>query len=98
MANVNVTYQEMTAAGDRLRAGRSEIETQLQQLQRLVEQLVGGGYVTDASSKAFSSSYEEFNSGVRQTVLGLDGMADYLATAARTFEEADSQLAGALRR
>jgi WXG100 family type VII secretion target len=98
MANVSVTYQEMTAAGDRLRAGRAEIETQLQQLQRLVEGLVAGGYVTDASSKAFSGAYDEFTTGVRQTVLGLDGMADYLRAAAQAFEDADTQLAGQLRR
>ncbi len=97
MANVNVTYDEMKAAGDRLKAGREEIEGNLQQLKRLVDDLVGGGYVTDSSSKAFQSSYEEFNTGATKTIEGLNGMADYLKAAADTFEKADSELASALK-
>lgn len=97
MANVNVTYDEMKAAGDRLRAGREEIEGNLQQLKRLVDDLVGGGYVTDTSSKAFQSSYDGFNTGATTTIEGLNGMADYLKAAADTFQKADSELASALK-
>ena len=97
MANVQVTYQEMKSAGDRLKAGREEIEGNLQQLQRLVADLVGGGYVTDSSSKAFQSSYDEFTKGASQTIEGLNGMADYLKAAAETFERADTELASALK-
>ena len=97
MANVNVTYQDMKSAGDRLRAGREEIEGNLQQLQRLVEDLVNGGYVTDSSSKAFQSSYDDFTKGASRTIEGLNGMADYLKQAADTFERADSELASALK-
>ena len=97
MANVNVTYQEMTAAGDRLKAGREEIEGMLSQLKRLVDDLVSGGYVTDSSSKAFQSSYDEFNTGATKTIEGLNGMADYLKAAADTFENADRELANALK-
>lgn len=97
MANVNVTYQDMKSAGDRLRAGREEIEGNLQQLQRLVEDLVNGGYVTDSSSKAFQSSYDDFTKGASRTIEGLNGMADYLKAAADTFERADSELASALK-
>ncbi len=97
MANVNVTYGEMQAAGDRLKAGREEIEGNLTALQRLVADLVAGGYVTDSSSKAFQSSYDEFTEGAKQTIEGLNGMADYLKKAADTFQDADTQLAGALK-
>jgi WXG100 family type VII secretion target len=98
MANVNVTYQDMNAAGDKLVAGRQEIETQLSQLKRLVDELVAGGYVTDSSSKQFQSSYEEFNTGVTKTIEGLDGMGSYLKQAAQTFQDADTQLASSLNR
>ncbi len=97
MSNVNVTYDEMKAAGDRLKAGREEIEGNLQQLKRLVDDLVGGGYVTDSSSKAFQSSYDEFNTGATKTIEGLNGMLDYLKAAADTFQKADSELASALK-
>lgn len=97
MANVNVTYDEMKSAGDRLQVGREEIEGNLQRLKRLVDDLVGGGYVTDSSSKAFQSSYEEFNTGATRAIEGLNGMSQYLKAAADTFEKADQELAHALK-
>ena len=97
MANVNVTYDEMKAAGDRLKAGREEIETNLGTLQKLVNDLVQGGYVTDSSSQAFQTSYDEFTKGATRAIEGLNGMADYLKAAADTFQKADSELAAALK-
>lgn len=97
MANVNVTYEQMDSAAGKLESGQTEIEGQLSALKAQVDQLVNDGYVTDSSSKAFSQSYEEFNTGAKQVIEGLTGMAKYLRTAAQTFEEADSQLANALK-
>jgi WXG100 family type VII secretion target len=96
-ANLSVTYQEMSDAAARLRDGHQQIEAQLQTLHKLVNSLVTGGYVTDSSSKAFDSSYTEFNDGARKTVAGLEGMGHYLDRAAQTFQQADDQLASALR-
>ncbi|WP_456599680.1 WXG100 family type VII secretion target [Blastococcus sp. SYSU DS0616] len=98
MANVNVTYQQMEDAAGRLTNGRGEIDGMLGQLKALVDQLVAEGYVTDASSRSFSASYDEFTTGARNMVAGLDGMAQYLTQAAATFRDADAQLAGALGR
>ncbi|MGY1719303.1 MULTISPECIES: WXG100 family type VII secretion target [unclassified Blastococcus] len=98
MANVNVTYQQMEDAAGRLTNGRVEIDGMLGQLKALVDQLVAEGYVTDASSRSFSASYDEFTTGARNMVAGLDGMAQYLTQAAATFRDADAQLAGALGR
>jgi WXG100 family type VII secretion target len=96
MANVNVTYQQMQDAASRLTNGRQEIDSMLGQLKSQIDQLVADGYVTDRSSKQFQSSYEEFNTGARNMIEGLDGMGKYLQTAAQTFQDADTQLASAL--
>ena len=98
MANVNVTYQQMEDAAGRLSHGRTEIDGMLAQLKGLVDQLVAEGYVTDSSSKSFQASYDEFNTGAKNMIEGLDGMAAYLNQAAATFRDADTQLAGALGR
>lgn len=98
MANVNVTYAEMETAATKLKDGRTEIDGVLAQLQALVKDLVSGGYVTDASSKAFDASYEEFNTGVQKTIEGLDGMGEYLNQAAKALRETDEQLASALNK
>ncbi len=92
MANVNVTYEEMRAAGKQLQAGKNDIESRLGQLKNQVQQLVGNGYVTDASSKQFEHSYDEFNTGALKMIDGLEGMNSYLHSAADAFQQADQQL------
>lgn len=98
MANVAVTYEEMRNAGKQLQAGKTDIETRLSQLKSQVDQLVAGGYVTDASSKQFQTSYDEFDKGARQTIEGLEGMNSYLNSAADAFEQTDQQLSQQLNR
>lgn len=98
MANVNVTYEEMRAAGKQLEAGQAEIEGKLEELKKLIDGLVAGGYVTDSSSKAFETSYTEFNTGAKNVIQGLEGMSKYLDSAATTFETADKELASALKK
>ncbi len=92
MANVNVTYEEMRAAGKQLQAGKNDIETRLSQLKNQVKQLVAGGYVTDTSSKQFEASYEEFDQGARKVIDGLEGMNSYLNSAADAFQQTDQHL------
>lgn len=98
MANVNVTYQEMHDAAGKLTAGQTEIEDKLAQLKGLIESLVAGGYVTDSSSKSFQTAYDQFNTGAKNTISGLNDMSGYLKKAAQTFQDADTQLANALGR
>lgn len=98
MANVNVTYQEMRDAANRLTQGKEEITSKLTELRTMVNNLVNGGYVTDSSSKQFDDSYQEFNDGATKMAEGLEGMGKYLTAAADTFQQADDELAKALRK
>ncbi|HUR75077.1 MAG TPA: WXG100 family type VII secretion target [Sporichthya sp.] len=98
MPNVNVTYEEMRSAATRLNAGREEISQKLNELQKLVNSLVNGGYVTDTSSKQFEASYQEFTTGASKTINGLEDMGRYLTTAADTFQRADQDLSSALNK
>ncbi|WP_239344539.1 WXG100 family type VII secretion target [Frankia sp. CiP3] len=97
MPNLNVTYTEMDDASTRLRNGKADIEAHLNALKRTVDGLVASGYVTDQSSVQFQDSYDTFNTGVTNTLVGLDGMAEYLKRAAEAFRTADTQLANSLR-
>ena len=63
----------------------------------LVDNLVASGYVTDSSSRQFEAANAEFNTGAAKVIQGLTGMGQYLDTAARTFQETDSQLAASLK-
>jgi WXG100 family type VII secretion target len=97
MPNVNVTYAEMESAARQLQAGEQTIEGDLTKLKHLVDGLVAGGYVTDASSRQFQASYEQFSSGATRMIQGLNGMAQYLDAAVRAFHETDAQLAASLK-
>jgi WXG100 family type VII secretion target len=92
MANVNVTYEEMQDAGKQLQTGKNDIESRLDQLKRQVDQLVAGGYVTDASSKQFQTSYDDFNTGALKMIHGLEDMNSYLRSAAEAFRNTDQEL------
>lgn len=98
MPNVNVTYQEMDSAASRINTGREEINQKLTELQKLVNSLVNGGYVTDTSSKQFEQSYNDFNKGATDVIGGLTGMSTYLTKAAEAFRQADQSLASALNK
>ena len=90
MANVNVTYGDMQSAAGQLRSGESQINSDLARLKKLIDNLVASGYVTDSSSKQFQASYEQFNSGATKMIAGLNGMGQYLDTAAKAFQETDT--------
>ncbi len=98
MANLNVTYADMQDAAKRIDAGQSDIETKLRELKTLVDSLVTGGYVTDSSSKAFESSYTEFNDGATKTISGLEGISQYLNAAAEALRSTDEELARSIKK
>jgi WXG100 family type VII secretion target len=93
MANMNVTYSEMTDAANRLTTGKDDITAKLHELQTLVANLVQGGFVTDSASSAFHASYDDFTKGTTQAVNGLDGMSQFLTKAANALQNVDSELA-----
>ena len=96
MANLNVTYDELEAAGTQLDNGRADLDAKLNDLRRQIEALVSSGYVTDKSSKAFEAEYQQFTQGAQQAVSGLEGLASYLRGAAETLRSTDQALASKL--
>lgn len=98
MANMNVTYGEMTSRADQLIAGRDEINTTLQRLQSQISALVAQGFVTDRSSGAYQEAYNRFTSGATNTIGGLDDLAAFLRTTAQTLQDVDTQIAARIGR
>ena len=96
MANLNVTYDQMSQSAGRLRNGQQEIEANLQNLRQLVAQLVQDGFTTTRASGAFDASYQEFTQGAAKTVQGIEGMATFLDKAAEALRTTDEQLASQL--
>ena|SRR5664279_2111732 len=97
MADVSVSYDHLDQVAKQLTNGQQEIERQLLDLKKSVDTLVAEGYVTDQSSKAFETSYLQFNDGISKTVAGLEGLSGFLTKAASTFRESDQGLAQGLK-
>lgn len=97
MANLNVSYDEIDAVAADLQTGQGEANDLLDALKGKVDALVASGFQTDQASGQFEASYEEFTSGVKQVLEGLEGMSGYLKNVAETLAEVDEQLAAGLR-
>ncbi len=95
--DVNVSYEHMETVAKQLTTGQGTIEQQLLELKKQVDGLVAEGFVTDQSSRAFQSSYDEFNVGITKTVAGLEGLSGFLTKAVSTFRDSDSGLASGLK-
>ncbi len=98
MANISVSYQELTGSADRLLAGRAEIDSTLAKLQSQIASLTSAGFTTDRSSGAFADAYSRFTTGAQNTIGGLDDLARFLRTAAQTLQEVDAHLAARIGR
>jgi len=97
MANMNVTFEEMTAAADRLTTGRDQLTDQLTQLRAFIQNLVSSGFVTDQASGAFNQSYEKFTTAATTTVENLTQISLNLRTTAQVLRDTDTELAARLR-
>ena len=96
MANVNVSYDEMRSAADRLVAGQGDITSKLNELKGFIGTLISSGFVTDQASVAFGETYNEFTKNSTELIGNLTDLGNYLRKAADTLQETDSSLAGGL--
>ncbi len=92
MADVHVDYGALEQTASRLTAGQHEMETQLAQLKGLIDNLVTSGFITDQASGKFHQSYEQWNTGTRNAIAGLEGMGGFLKLAISKHQELDATL------
>ena len=97
MANVNVTYQDLRDAARQLTAGRDDLTNKLTELSNLVNGLTANGFQTDQASVAYRDSFDQFTTGTKQAVDGLEGLSSFLVQAADTLEQADQGLASGIK-
>ena len=92
MANVHVDYQQLQSSATQLKSGQDEVEALLARLKSMIDNLVASGFVTDQASGKFHQSYEQWNTGARNVIAGLEGMTGFLRTAIGQHQQLDSQL------
>jgi WXG100 family type VII secretion target len=92
VANVHVDYQELQRSASQLKSGQQDVEGQLSRLKSMIDNLVASGFVTDQASGKFQQSYEQWNSGARNVIAGLEGMSGFLQKAIAQHQQLDSEL------
>jgi WXG100 family type VII secretion target len=97
MANLNVTFQDLRTAATQLTSGQGDLENRLMELKAYIDNLVSEGYVTSASSGAFQEQFTSFTTGAKQTIGALEGLSQFLNSAADALQQTDEQLAAQIR-
>jgi WXG100 family type VII secretion target len=92
MANVQVDYQQLETSANQLRTAQQDMEAQLTRLKSMIDGLVQTGFRTDIASGRFQASYEQWTTGAKQVMGGLEGMNQFLNLAITQHRELDSQL------
>ena len=93
MANINVNYSEIKQAALNLTTGKAEVESTLNRLQTLINNLVTSGFQTDTASGTFNETYTAFTQSATTTISHLDKLSGYLNNAVSTLEQTDAALA-----
>lgn len=96
MSNVNISYQSLHETATKIQASREQIHRELDGLRSKIEQLVSSGFVTQRSSSAFLNAFNQYNSGAKKTIDGLDQVITYLNKVEQTYRETDQSLANAI--
>jgi WXG100 family type VII secretion target len=92
VANVHVDYQELQRTSSQLKSGQQDVEGQLARLKSMIDNLVSSGFVTDQASGKFQQSYEQWNSGAKNVIQGLQGMSSFLEKAIAQHQQLDTEL------
>jgi WXG100 family type VII secretion target len=96
MANLNVTYDEMSDSATRMRNNKYEIDTRLAECKSIVDMLTTTGFVTDQASGRFDETHTEFNKAAGDVMDTLELLSTWLDKAVEALRQMDTELAGSL--
>lgn len=98
MANMNITYEEMSDSATRMLNNKNDIDDKLTECKTIVDQLTGSGFVTDQASGRFDEVHSEFVTSANQAMETLAQLSDWLNKAVDAMRDMDTQLAGSLNK
>ncbi len=96
MPAIKVTSEQLHSVSSQLQTGSEEVSQRLESMRSQVQALVDADW-QGAASDSFRQLWEQWHVGARQVKEALDGIAQMLAQAARTYEETEAQLAAQMR-
>jgi len=97
MANITVDYERINQTATQLDVGREELTNKIQELNGIIDGLVADGFVTTSASGAYQETFTTYANGARETIRGLEGLANFLRQTAQTLQSTDENIATAIR-
>ncbi len=98
MANLNITYTEMSDSATRMRNNKNDVDARLTECKSIVDNLTGSGFVTDQASGKFDEVHTEFVNTANQLMENLELLSEWLDKAVEALRDMDTQLAGSLNK
>lgn len=96
MADITVSYEEMRASASKLDQGRTSIDEQLGSLKTMIDNLVQTSFKTQSASPKFQESYDQWTTGAKEAIGGLEGMSSFINKAITQHQELDTNLQAGL--
>ncbi|WP_433833580.1 WXG100 family type VII secretion target [Actinoplanes sp. CA-015351] len=98
MANLNITYTEMSDSATRMRNNKNDIDARLTECKSIVDNLTASGFVTDQASGKFDEVHTEFVTSANQVMETLEQLSSWLDKAVDAMRDMDTQLANSLNK
>lgn len=97
MANLNVTYAEMSDSAAKMRNNKTDIDARLTECKSIVDNLTASGFVTDQASGQFDQVHSDFVNAANKTMETLDQLSQWLDKTVDAMRSMDSDLARSLQ-
>jgi WXG100 family type VII secretion target len=94
MQDINIDYDAVVQAANRLTEGKQRLDQKLDQLKSMIDNLISTQFKTTAASGKLGDAQSRFTQAAKQTMAALNGMSQYLESVKRQHEELDQNLAG----
>jgi uncharacterized protein YukE len=96
MADMRVTYQEMSDTATRLRNNKNEVVARLSDCKKIVEGLVSNGFVTQQASGKFDEVSTKFVTSSKEAMETLETLSGWLDKAVEALRRMDQEMANSL--
>jgi WXG100 family type VII secretion target len=93
MADINLDYDGVIQAANRLRTGKGQLDQKLTQMKSMIDNLISSQFKTTQASGKLGEAFGRFTQAAQKSVESLEGMASYLDSVKRQHEELDQNLA-----
>lgn len=93
MADLDVSYDKIQAAADRITLIRADLQASLDRSRQRVDGLIGCGFQTDTASETYEDQFTKFADNTDSAIQELDGIHSFLLGVIGGFSDTDSSLA-----